>query len=361
VPTFRRDLESIRRLSPDTAVDEAARDLGMADAARLALNENPQPPFPEVIAAMAAASSTANRYPDDGARAVAHALAHKHAVSPDHIWVGAGSTQLLSCIALAAGGPGTSAVFADPSFPLYRFATVVAGAHPVAVPCDDVLRHDLDAMADAVRADTTVVYVCSPNNPTGTYVAGEALWSFVAGLPDRVLLVVDEAYAEYATAPDYATLLARAISRPNVVVTRTFSKIYGLAGLRIGYALGQPATLRALRKVQPPFSVSSVAQAAATAALAHDARLSERVEANAAGRAEIEASLTRCGLEFASSQANFVLFMPDADPHDLAEAMLQEGVIVRPIGPWVRVTVGSAPENARFGTALERALAALAR
>ncbi len=227
------------------------------------------------------------------------------------------------------------------------------------MPVDDFLRHDLDAMARAVRDDTTVVYVCNPNNPTGTHVPARALDAFIAGLPERLLIVIDEAYAEYASASDYGTAIPHALERDNVVVTRTFSKVYGLAGLRIGYAIGQPATLRKLATVQAPFSANSVAQAAAVAALEHGDRLEARVKANAEGRDEIEAALARRGIEFAPSQTNFVLFVPEADPHDVAEAMLQEGVIVRPMGPWIRVSVGTPAENERFVSALESARRAL--
>jgi histidinol-phosphate aminotransferase len=361
VPTFRPDLDSIQPYIPGRPIDEVARDLGISDIVKIASNEHPEPPFPEVQAAIAAASKEANRYPEDSSHYLVQALAARYMISPDHIWIGAGSTQILGSIALAVGGPGTSAVFADPSFVMYPIATAVAGAARIAVPTDDLMRHDLEAMADAVQDDTTVVYVCNPDNPTATHVAKTQLGAFIARVPRRVLIVIDEAYAEYATAPDYATSLPHALERDNVVVTRTFSKVYGLAGLRIGYAIGQPDTLRQLRKVQAPFSVNSIAQAAALASLDFEDRLEERVKANTTGRDEIEAALAARGLEFAPSQTNFVMFAPDHDPITLSDALLHEGVIVRPMGPWIRVTVGTPAENQRFFGALDRVAEALSK
>lgn len=355
MPTFRADLDRIQPYIPGRPIDEVARELGISDIIKIASNEHPEPPFPEVQAAIAEAGKDANRYPEDSSHYLAQALARKFMISPDHLWIGAGSTQLLGSIALAVGGPATSAIFARPSFVMYSIATAVAGSRQVVVPTDDLLRHDLDAMADAVTDDTTVIYVCNPNNPTGTYVPAERLSAFITRVPRRVLIAVDEAYTDYATAPDHTSALPHALDRDNVVVARTFSKVYGLAGLRVGYVVGQPDTLASLRKVQPPFSVSSVAQAAALAALDHDDRLEERVKANASGRDEIEAALAARGLEFAPSQTNFVMFAPDRDPEDLSRALLSEGVIVRPIGRWIRVTVGTAAENRRFFDALDRA------
>ena len=360
MPTFRPELNSLPTYIPGRPIDEVARELGIADIVKVASNEHPEPPFPEVQATIAESAKGVNRYPEDSSHYLVRALAHRHGISPEHVWMGAGSSQLLGCIALAVGGAGTSAVYADPSFVMYPIATGVAGAEPIEVPTDDLLRLDLEAMARAVRDDTTVVYVCNPNNPTGTHVATAALDAFISRIPERVLIVVDEAYGEYASAPDYATSIPHAIARNNVLVTRTFSKIYGLAGLRVGYAIGQPSTLRTLRKVQPPFSVNTVAQAAALTALEHDERLEERIKTSAAGRDEIEAALAKRGIEFAPSQANFVLFLPEADPRDLETAMLEDGVIVRRLGPRIRVSVGTADENRRFVEALDRATRALA-
>ncbi|MFQ5517452.1 MAG: pyridoxal phosphate-dependent aminotransferase, partial [Acidimicrobiia bacterium] len=276
----------------------------------LASNESPAGPFPEVEEAIATAAAEVNRYPDASCRLLVEALAARYGASADHLWVGAGSTQLLACAALAAGGPGSSAVFADPTFTMYRIYTAVGGAEPIPVPVDAAGCHDLDAMLTAIRDDTTVVYVCNPNNPTGTYVPATAVAEFAARVPHRVLIVVDEAYAEYATASDFASAVPLALSRDNMIVTRTFSKIYGLAGLRVGYAVGHPNTLQALRKAQVPYSVNHVAQAAALAALGCDHRLTERVSQNAVGRAHLRAQLAARKIESLPTQGNSVLMLP---------------------------------------------------
>ena len=359
MPKFRPDLGQIRSYVPGKAIDKVARELGIADIVKVASNEHPEPPFVEVTAAITAAAEQTHRYPQDPGHELGRALADHHGVSPRHVLVGAGSSQLLECIALAMGGPGTSAVYADPSFSLYPIITAVAGSRANEVAIDAVLRLDLKAMAAAVAEDTTVVYVCNPNNPTGTHVSAEAVTAFIAGISPDVLIVVDEAYADYATAPDFATALPHAVERDNVIVLRTFSKIYGLAGLRIGYGIGHGATLAALRKIQAPFSVTAVAQAAALIALDLEDRRVQRVQQNAAQRDRLEAELAARSLEFAHSQTNFVWFHPGLDATAIADAILRDGVIVRPMGPWIRVTVGTAAENGRFLDALDAASAAV--
>jgi histidinol-phosphate aminotransferase len=352
-PRFRPDLEQIDVYRPGKPIDETARDLGLDDIIKLASNESPEPPFPEVQQAIAAATSSLNRYPDTSAHRLVHALARHHALPADRFWVGAGSSQLLGCIALSTGGPGASALYARPSFVLYRIATAIAGATSIEVPLDDAQRHDLGAMLGALRDDTRVVYVCNPNNPTGTHVAGDRLAAFIDAVPQDRLVVVDEAYAEYVTAPDYASALPLAAERRNVVVARTFSKVYGLAGLRVGYLVGHPDTLAGACRPQPPFSVNTPAQVAAEVALRHTDRLASRVKANAEGRNTIEGALARRGVPHAPSQTNFVMFSPAADAAVIARALLQRGVIVRRIGTHLRVSVGTGTENDRFIAALD--------
>ena len=330
-----------------------ARELGITDIVKLASNESPTEPFPEVLAAIAAAAHQANRYPEDSGYYLVTALAARHGIDPSQIWLGAGSTQLLGCIALAVGGRETSAVYASPSFVMYRISTLVAGAEPIEVPLDNQARHDLDALLAAVRRDTTVVYVCNPNNPTGTYRSAADIAAFIDAVPKSVLVVVDEAYHHYVTAPDYETALSIALDRDNVVVTRTFSKIYGLAGLRIGYAVGRSETIAGLRRTQPPFSASSVAQVAALEALAHDDQVKARVEANTAGRIQLEEGLAERGIDYAASQANFIGVRLADDPKEVADRLIEEGVIVRPLGSIMRVTVGTEEENRRFLKALD--------
>jgi histidinol-phosphate aminotransferase len=315
------------------------------------------PPWPEVQEAIVDAIASTCRYPDMTAHVLTEAIAAYLEVDPAHVWVGAGSTQLLTLITLAAAEPGTTTVFADPSFVVYPIATLLAGAEAVKVPLDGDQRHDLRAMAAAVRDDTRVLYVCNPNNPTGTYVSAAAVTELVDSVPDDILVLVDEAYGEYVTAPDWATAIPLALERPNVVVTRTFSKVFGLAGLRVGYAIGAPPTLASFLATQPPFSVTTLGQAAATEALRHVDRLEQRVKENEIGREFLAAELAHRGVAVVPSQANFVWVVPEDDPAAIAERMLHQGVIVRAMGPGIRISVGTEDENERVMAAWDLATA----
>jgi histidinol-phosphate aminotransferase len=356
VPTFRSDLDSIPIYTPGKPIEEVSRELGIADIAKLASNECPVEPFPEVVEAITAAAKGANRYPEASGYPLLRSLADHHGLSEDRFWLGLGSTQLITSIALAVGGPGTSAVYADPSFIMYPIASRMAASAEVAVPLDADMRHDLEAMLGAIRDDTTLVYVCNPNNPSGTHVPGPDVRRFIDAVPDRITVVVDEAYHEYVTAPDHESMLPAVSERDNVIVTRTFSKVYGLAGLRIGYAIGDSETLAKARRCQIPFSASGVALAAALAALPLQDKVADRAKDNAVGRDTIEAGLTERGVEFWPSQTNFVLFRPPLPPGQVAEAMMPLGVVVRPMGPFIRVSVGTDVENERFFEAIDEVL-----
>lgn len=344
--TFRPDLEAIPRYVPGKPIDEVARDYGIESIDKLASNECPDPPFPEVVEAIARASTSINRYPDSSCHELTKVVADHLHLPEAALWFGAGSSEILRCTALSVGGPGTSAVFAHPSFVMYTISTLVAHSEAITVPLADHHEHDLDAMLAAIRDDTTIVYVCNPNNPTGGIRSGDDVAAFLDEVPERVTVVVDEAYAEYVTDESWRTMID--ISRPNLLVARTFSKIYGLAGLRIGYAIGAPPLIDRLRGTQPPFSVSTVAQTAAIAAVGLGNRVAERRDENAKGRNVLVDGLSARGIEPSPSQTNFVYFEPPSDPAELAESLLRRGVIVRALGPGIRVTVGTAAENARF-------------
>ncbi|MEE9299101.1 MAG: histidinol-phosphate transaminase [Acidimicrobiia bacterium] len=352
MPRFRSDLEAIPTYDPGPPTAEIAAELGLEGIIELGANECPVEPFPEVQAAIAAAASDVHRYPLSDGHYLAEALAAHHGVAPDRLWIAPGSTAILTAIALAASGPGSSVVFADPSFVVYRMAALLAGAEPVAVPVDSEWRLDPEALMAAIRPDTAVLYFCNPNNPTGTHVTGGEVDHLVASVSDSVTLVIDEAYAEYATAPDYSSAIPLTLDRDNVVVTRTFSKVYGLAGLRVGYAFGDPETIRSLRRPQAPYATGALAQVAAIEALRHQDRIQQRVAANAAGRTFLADELRRLDQLTIDSQTNFVLWKPDADPARLAADLLAVGIMVRPMGPWIRVTVGTEAENRRFIEAL---------
>ncbi|GMQ98762.1 MAG: histidinol-phosphate transaminase [Acidimicrobiia bacterium] len=352
MPTYRSDLEAIPQYRPGRPIEEVTRELGIESLDKLASNECPEKPFPEVIEAIVGAASDVNRYPDSATYELTRAIATHQGVTPDNIWVGSGSSEVLRCSALAVGGPGTSAVFADPSFVMYRIATMVAGATPIAIPLTDAFDHDLDEMMAAIRDDTTIVYLCNPNNPTGGHLSGSDVARFIDAVPHRVLVVVDEAYAEYVTADDYTSFVDEALVRPNVLVTRTFSKIYGLAGLRVGYGVGSVELISNLRRTQAPFSVTSASQSAALEALKHQNRVAERRGSNAVERAALVASLRDVGFSPAPTQANFVYFVPDMPAAEVGDGLLHRGEIVRVLGDGIRVTVGTPEENGRFIAAL---------
>jgi histidinol-phosphate aminotransferase len=260
--------------------------------------------------------------------------------------------------ALAMTMPGTSAVFGWPSFSLYQTATRAGFGADIAVPLDGDHRHDLTAMRAAVRPDTTVVFVCNPNNPTSTHVPGDMLERFIDSLPEDVLVVVDEAYAEFATAADFRSMLPLAATRDNVMVTRTFSKVYGLAGLRIGYAVTAPESIAGFRRIQLPFSVNALGEAAAIEALQHQDRVRERVARNAAGVALLTGALRSAGIPVADSQANFVYAGFGERAAALTGNLLRAGYIVRPVPPegWLRITAGTEAENQGFIETLMRLL-----
>lgn len=336
-------------------IEEVARSVGLdpATVIKLASNESPIPPFPEVIEAIAAAAAGSNRYPDNDWYLLAEAVADALQIDPDRLMFGGGTSELLRVTSLAVGGEGTSAVYPWPSFVIYRMGSALAGSTPIEVPLTADHHLDLDAMAGAVRGDTTVVFLCNPNNPTGTHRSAADVTGFIDSVPERTLVVVDEAYFEYATAPDYGSAMDLALARPNVIVLRTFSKIYSLASLRVGYAIGQPATLADLRRAQAPFTVNGLAQIAALTAIRYPLRVEERARFTAGERDRMERELGARKVEFVPSQANFIYLHPHGIENGAFEAFLQKGVIVRQFGGgWIRVTIGSVDENDRFLQAL---------
>ena len=330
---------------------EVARQYGFdpSEMVKLASNESPVPPLESVRRKIVEHVEGVYRYPDNDALELREAIAESVGADPRNVWVGGGSSELLRVIAVASGGPGTSAVYAWPSFVIYRLGSMIAMTERVEVPLVEH-RHDLDALLAAIRDDTTVVYVCNPNNPTGTHVPAEAIAAFVAQVPERVLVVIDEAYHEYVTASDHRTAVPLALQYPNVVVTRTFSKIHGLAALRVGYGVAAAETITELRKAQAPFTVTSIGQVAAIETLRETAAIRERAAMNAAERQRMREALTETGVEVVPSQANFLFFQPERI-EDPASAYLSHGIIVRVLGGGVRVTVGTPAENDRFLTA----------
>ncbi|MFL6077191.1 MAG: histidinol-phosphate transaminase [Mycobacteriales bacterium] len=343
---------------------DLARELGIADAIKLASNEVPFGPLPSVVEAIAVtAAGSLHRYPDPACRELTAALAARHGVSTAEIQVGPGTVGLCQHLALAFAGPGDDVVFAWRSFEAYPVVTGQVGARAVQVPLDGDHRHDLAALAEAVTDRTGLVFVCNPNNPTGTANRAAELEKFLDAVPGDVLVVLDEAYREFVTDPDVPDGLELARGRRNVAVLRTFSKAYGLASLRVGYCVANPEVVEALRRVTVPFAVNTLAQAAALASLepAAAAELAERVTAVTAERDRVAAELARMGVDIPpESQTNFI-WLPlagEAGP-EFTAACERRGVIVRPYTPdGVRVTIGTAAENDAFLSVVANTLAA---
>jgi histidinol-phosphate aminotransferase len=316
---------------------------------KLSSNENPYPPLPGVVEAANAAVRTMNRYPDMGNTALYDALAAKLGVPTDHLALATGSVALIYQLVQAFCDPGDEVVCAWRSFEAYPIAVTAAGAALVRVPVTADGRHDLDAMAEAVTSKTRVVLVCTPNNPTGPAVTQAELDAFLAKVPPQVLVVVDEAYVEFVRMPDAVDGVATYRQRENVLLTRTFSKAYGLAGLRVGYAVGPAPVAEALRAVSLPFGVSGVAQAAAVASLEREPELLERVDALVAERERVVAGLADAGWVVPEPQGNFVWFDLGEATLDFARAAEEAGIVVRPFaGEGARVTIAETEANDRL-------------
>jgi histidinol-phosphate aminotransferase len=314
---------------------------------KLSSNENPYPPLPGVMERAAAELGRMNRYPDAGMTALYDALSAKHGLSPDHFAAGTGSVAVLFALLTAHLEPGDEIVHAWRSFEAYPIAADLTGATTGRVPLRPDATHDLDAMAAAVTERTRVVLVCTPNNPTGPVVTAEGLERFLDAVPERVLVVVDEAYVEFVRDPAAADGLAALATRDNVVVLRTFSKAYGLAGLRVGYAIARPPVAEAVRKATPPFAVTDLSQAAAVASLESADLLEERVEAIVQERHALVAALREQGWDVPDTEANFVWLPLGDDALDFAAACAP--VSVRPFaGDGVRISIGTPEVNAEL-------------
>ena len=313
-----------------------------ADAFKLSSNENPFDPLPGVVDAVQAATAL-NRYPDATATRLRQRLAARFGVQPDGVHIGAGSVSILAQLMLAVSGPGDEVVYAWRSFEAYPGLALIAGATPVEVPLDADARHDLPAMAAAVTDRTRAIIVCSPNNPTGPIVTRAAFEEFLAVVPGDVLVILDEAYAEFVTdsdAVDGMRVLGLG-DHPNVVVLRTFSKAFGLAGLRVGYAVGNSRILDAARSTSIPLSVTAQAEEAALASLAAESELLERVRLLTARRDVVVDGLRAAGWRVPDAQGNFVWLPAGAESMDAAAAFEEEGLIVRPFaGDGVRISIG---------------------
>jgi histidinol-phosphate aminotransferase len=356
--TFAEKLARIPHYEPGTSLDDARAQAETPDAIKLASNESPFPPHPAVVDAIAKAAADINRYPDPEARALRRAIANRHDSDPARIAVSNGSCEILLAAALALCEPGDEILYAWPSFSIYPHLPALSGAREITVPLTEDYVHDLDAMLEEVTAATQLLIVCNPNNPTGTHIPADRIAAFVESVPDRTTIIVDEAYVEYQTNDDPDVTQDLLAKYPNVVLLRTFSKCHGLAGMRIGYALCSPQFRAAVDAVRQPFSVNSLAQAAATEAIRHQDDVAERVERNLVERIFVEEELHEMGFRTAESHTNFAwIDLGDLDEGDVVESLTKAGVAVRPGtglgGPGhLRVTYGTRAENERFLAAM---------
>ena len=332
------------------------------DLVKLASNETPWPPHPQVLEAVEAQLRTLNRYPDPEKSLLRRRISERTGVPAGRVAVGNGSCEILLAAAEAMLEPGAEVVYAWPSFSIYPHLAAMTGARAVTVPLNEAGEHDLKAMAREVTVATRIVIVCNPNNPSATALPPAAIDAFAAELPRQVALLVDEAYVEFSTLQDPDESIELLGRNPNLVLLRTFSKVYGLCGLRAGYALGSEDFRLAVDRVRQPFSVNALAQAAAAEALNHVDEVERRVEQTAIERMHVEMELEERGLETTDSQANFSwVSLGDRDEDEVVRGLAERGVIVRAgnaLGQegWMRVTYGTRRENDRFLAALDEVI-----
>ena len=361
-------VQALQPYAPGKPLSELEREFGITQAIKLASNENPLGPSQRVLEALRGEFSDLARYPDGNGFVLKAALSAKLDVDAAWITLGNGSNDVLELVARGFLSPQSSAVFSAHAFAVYPLVTQAIGARGIAVPAHDgsggpAFGHDLQAMLAAIADDTRVMFVANPNNPTGTWVAEPDLRAFVEQVPGDVIVVIDEAYFEYVDAPGYPNAMQWVGEFPNLLVTRTFSKAYGLASLRVGYGVSQPALADVLNRVRQPFNVNSFAQAAAVAALADSAHLEQGIAINRQGMQQFEAGFKSLGLDYIPSVGNFISVNTGRDAGQIYTALLHEGVIVRPVANYampgyLRISVGLHEENRRCLDALGKVLAA---
>jgi histidinol-phosphate aminotransferase len=352
--TVSENIKNITPYVPGKPLEELERELGIMGSIKLASNENPLGPSPKAVAAVKKALEGLNRYPDGSGHRLSQDLAAKYGVDISQIILGNGSNELIELAVRTFVQPGDEVISAAPSFVVYVMITQAAGGTNVIVPCKND-RHDLEAMAERITPKTRIIFIANPNNPTGTMNTKTEMDRFMDRVPDHVVVAVDEAYFEYVTHADYPDSLDYLRAGKNMLALRTFSKIYGLAGLRIGYGITKPELAELMNKVRQPFNTNSLGQAGALAALADQKHVEKSIAINNEGKQFLYQSFAQLGVSFVKTEANFILFETPFDNRELYTKLLHTGVIVRPIGEKrLRVTIGLPEENRRFVSELEK-------
>lgn len=359
-------VQGLQPYQPGKPEEELKRELGLEKIVKLASNENPRGPDPEVIAQLPALLSELSRYPDGSGHELKQILARRLSVKPGQITLGNGSNDILELVCRVFLQPGLNSVTSRHAFAIYQLATQACGAESIIVNATDGINgalygHNLQAMLEAVSDHTSVVFIANPNNPTGTYLTSTQLRDFISQLPDRVICVIDEAYFEYVGVDDYSTALNWISDYPNLIVTRTFSKAYGLAGLRIGYAVSSLELADLLNRVRQPFNVNTLAMAAARMCLLDDEYILASKDSNNRGLSQMAEGLSALSISFIPSVGNFICCDLDRPIQPVYQALLERGVIVRPVENYqlpgyIRVTVGTESEIDYFLNALDLTL-----
>jgi histidinol-phosphate aminotransferase len=360
--TFAAKLARMPSYQAGVPTGKAPEAIASGGIAQLASNESPVPPHPKVVEAIAAAAGAMNRYPDPDATLLRRRIAERHDTDPARVAVGNGSCELLLAAADALCEPGAEILYSWPAFSMYPYLPALTGAREIRVPLTPDYRHDLDAMAAEVTAATQLLIVCNPNNPTATHHPVAEIAAFCERIPPHVTVILDEAYVEFQTDDDPDATLDLLAAFPNLVVLRTFSKCYGLAGLRVGYAIGSATFRAAVDAVRQPFSVNALAQAAGAEAILHQDDVTRRVEGTIAERLRVEEGLRALGLETSDTHANFSwIDLGEADEGEVVAALAERQIAVRPGTPLgdpghIRVSYGTPEENGRFLSALAEIL-----
>jgi len=358
---YRDGLAGLTPYIPGKPVEEVRRELGLTGRiVRLASNENPLGPSPKAVARMKEALEEVNYYPDGGCFELREVLARRHSLPPDHFIFGNGVDNLIPLLANTFLNSGDEVVIPKPSFAAYRTSAIVAGGIPVEVPLEN-FQINLEDVYKAVSPRTKLVFICNPNNPTGTIVHGGDLDRFIGSLPPKVVVALDEAYFEYVGDSGYPDSIRYLKEEKNVVVLRTFSKVYGLAGLRLGYGMTRPDFIRQMEKIREPFAANRVVQAGAIAAVTDSEFIEKGLSVNREGKRIIYDGLKKLDIFYLPTEANFVFADLGIDMRALFPELLKRGVIIRPGGPWgfptfARITIGTAEENLFFLEKLEDVL-----